>query len=139
MISMTIDFDKRFEEKMPDVATYPGIYAVWAYNGDTKNPQWVLLDIGQAKNMANRHSTHERKQQWQEFAEQHKMGLVFYTTEMTNDHNYRDIAEAALLYKFQPLCPTDGKDGYHHEDVKISVIGHLKNVFGEFIVLNTDK
>lgn len=139
MISITLDFDKRFEGKIPDAATYPGIYAVWAYNDNAKNPIWQLLDIGQAKNIASRHSTHERKPQWEKFAKDNNMKLIFYTAEISNEHNYRDIAEAALLYKFQPKCPTDGKDGYHHEEANIRVIGRLKNVFGEFSVPNTDK
>ncbi|MBQ7177104.1 MAG: hypothetical protein IJS08_06785 [Victivallales bacterium] len=134
-----LDFDKRFEEKMPDAATYPGIYAVWAYNNQKDNPVWALLDIGQAKNMSDRFSMHERKQLWQKYVENHEMKLVIYTAEIGNEHNYRDIAEAALLYKFQPICPTNGKEGYHHEDAKICVIGHLKDVFGEFSVFNTDK
>lgn len=97
------------------------------------------MDIGQAKNIASRHSTHERKPQWEKFAKDNNMKLIFYTAEISNEHNYRDIAEAALLYKFQPKCPTDGKDGYHHEEANIRVIGRLKNVFGEFSVPNTDK
>ena len=139
LTSIMLNFDKRFEEKVPEAATYPGIYVVWAYNNQKDKPEWVLLDIGQAKNVSNRFSTHERKPLWEQYVATEKMKLVIYTAEITNEHNYRDIAEAALLYKFQPICPTAGKEGYHHQDAKICVTGHLKDVFGEFSVINTDK
>lgn len=139
MIEITLDFDKRFEGEIPEAATYSGIYVVYAYNGDTNAPKWSLLDIGQANNVSERHSTHERKGAWEAYAKKHKMKLIFYTAEINNEHNYRDIAEAALLYKYQPMCATDGKSGYHHGDARIMVVGCLKNAFGEFSVRNTDK
>ena len=139
MTEITIDFDKRFEGGIPDAATYPGIYVVYAYNGNANAPRWDLLDIGQANNMFERHSTHERKESWVAYAKTHNMKLVFYTAEINNEHNYRDIIESALLYKYQPLCATDGKSGYHHEDARITVVGRLKNAFGEFVIRNTDK
>ena len=139
MINIVLDFDKRFEGDVPAVATYSGIYVVYAYNGSVKDPKWVLLDIGQAKDMHERHSNHERRAKWEEYVTKNNMELVIYTAEITNEHNYRDIAEAALLYNFKPLISQDGKDGYHHEDVRIQVDGKLKAVFGEFVVYNTDK
>lgn len=139
MVEVNIDFDKRFESMVPPEATYGGIYVVFAFNGDAKKPVWSLLDVGQANNIYTRHLHHERKSQWEAFAKTNNRKLVIYTCELSNEHGYRDIAEAALLYTFQPLCPTDGKDGYHHGDVKISVDGHLKNAFGSFVLHNTDR
>ena len=88
MINITLDFDKRFEGKIPDAATYPGIYAVWAYKDEGGDSKWVLLDVGQAKNMADRHATHERKPQWLKYAKDNAMKLIYYTAEINNDHNY---------------------------------------------------
>ena len=139
MTEITIDFDKRFEGEIPQAATYPGIYVVYAYNGDSNAPRWALLDIGQAKNIFERHLTHERRGAWELYARNNNMRLILYTAEMNNEHNYRDIAEAALIYKCQPLCATDGKSGYHHGEVRIIVVGHLKKAMGEFIIHNTDK
>ena len=139
MVNIVLDFDKRFEGEVPAAATYSGIYVVYAYNGSAQDPKWVLLDVGQAKDMYERHSSHERRAKWEEYAAKHSMKIVIYTAEITNEHNYRDIAEAALLYNFKPLISTDGRNGYHHEDACIRVDGRLKAAFGEFVVLNTDK
>ena len=138
MVNITLDFDKRFEDSIPTAATYSGIYVVYAYNASTKVPKWVLLDIGQAKNMYERYANHERRAKWEEYAKTKAMKLVIYTAEISNEHKYRDIAEAALLYNFKPLIPTEGKDGYHHENAYIRVDGRLKAAFGEFVVNNTD-
>lgn len=139
MIIISLDFDKRFEQEIPPEATYGGIYVVYSYNGDEVNPEWWLLDVGQANDIYKRHQGHERKPAWQKFAMEHNSILVLYTAEITNEHNYRDIAEAALLYKFQPICVTDGKNGYHHGDVTISVTGRLEKAFGEFSLSNTGR
>ena len=134
MKNIELNFDKRFASGVPDTAKYSGIYVVYAYN--SQSGSWKLLDIGQAVNMYERHLKHERKSQWEKVAKETKSDIYIYTAEISNEHSHRDVAEAALLYKFKPLCATDGKQGYHHGDVKIVVKGMLAKAFGVFTVCN---
>lgn len=138
MINITLNFDHRYENEVPADGAFPGIYVVYAYNGNRESPNWALLDIGQADDIYQRHLRHERKPRWLDYIRERNMRLVIYAANMTNENQHRDIAEAALLFRFQPLISSDGRAGYHHGDVEITVTGNLQNAFGTFVLHNTD-
>lgn len=138
MTNITLEFNHRYEDAVPEDAVFPGIYVVYAYNGNRASPTWVLLDIGQADDIYHRHLSHERRPRWLEYAHEHNMRLIIYAARITNENNHRSIAEAALLFRFQPLIPADGRSGYHYGDVTITVTGNLQNAFGTFVLHNTD-
>ena len=139
MTKITLNFNARYENSIPATVTHPGIYVVFAYNNDNSNPHWALLDIGEAENIYERHRHHERSVLWQKYVYEHGMTLIYYTAEIDNEHNQRMIAEAALLFRFQPLFSSDGKKGYHHGEVELSVTGRLQAAFGTFVQRNTDE
>lgn len=138
MVEIELNFDKRYEDKVGADANIPGIYVVFAFNGDANAPRWELLDIGQSDNIYQRHLSHERRQSWESFASENSMHLIIYTARITNEYSHRDIAEAALLFRFQPRYSSDGKQGFHHGDVHIIVKGRLEAAFGAFVQRNTD-
>lgn len=138
MIDITLNFDSYYADEVPESATYSGVYVVYAHKKVSGKDVWTLLDVGQGVNIYNRHSRHERKTKWAKYAKDNGMKLYIYCAKQTNEHKHLDIAEAAILYKFQPLIPTDGKEGYHHGDAKIDVHGLLGKAFGTFTVKNTD-
>ena len=138
MTKITLNFNERYENAIPASVVHPGIYVVFAYNNDSANPNWVLLDIGEAENIYERHCHHERANLWVNYAHEHGMILVYYVAEIGNEHEHRKIAEAALLFRFQPLISSDGKQGYHHGDVELTVTGRLQTAFGAFVQRNTD-
>lgn len=136
-MNIAVDFSLGYKNDVPKTATFGGIYVVYALSKSDAN-SWTLLDIGQAKNIFERHEKHERKPLWLAYAKKYNCDLVYYLAQIDNSNYHRDIAEAALLYKMQPRCATDGKDGYHHGDVTITVKGYLQNAFGTFSLKNTD-
>ena len=121
-MEIKLNFDCKYYGAIPESANFGGIYLVYA-NLLTNRDSWTLLDIGQSQNIYERHVGHERKQQWIDYAKAHNCELVYFAAKISNENMYRDIAEAALLYKWQPKCPTDGKEGYHHGNVKIVLTG----------------
>lgn len=138
MRAVTVNFTERYEGTIPNTATYGGIYAVYAYNKNQHFPRWVLLDIGQAENVYLRHQSHERAREWSAFAERNGMVLIYYVARLSNEDKQRDMAEAALIFRFQPQCESQCKNGYHHEDVVVQVEGRLQNAMGRFVQLRTD-
>lgn len=136
-MNIAVDFSLRYENCIPQTATFGGIYVVYAHSKNDANI-WTLLDIGQAKNIFERHEKHERKPLWLAYAKKYNCDLIYYLAQIDNANYHRDIAEAALLYKMQPKYATDGKDGYHHGDVTITVTGSLQKAFGTFSLKNMD-
>lgn len=137
-MKIELNFSKRYEVTIPQDASFGGIYVVYAFNGLSDSPLWKLLDIGEADNIYNRYLRHERKRLWERFATDNNMKLVYYLAEINNEHNYRKIAEAAMLFRFQPMFDKSGLQGYHHGEVEIVVKGGLENAFGSFIQRDTD-
>ena len=125
MTEITLNFDKSYQGEIPSSEMRGGIYLVYAKGGSAEKPTWTFLDVGQGANIYNRHLNHERKSEWISYAKKHNESLAFFTAEVTNEHGYRDIAEAALLYKWQPKIPVDGKSDFHHDDAKIVLKGYF--------------
>lgn len=131
----------RRESKKARMEQQGGIYCVYAGTYDAKNDTvnvQKLLYIGKADCIDDRigNDSHEHLEDWKKEV---KFGQeLIYSRAILNNADDRTIAEAAMIYKFQPPVNIAGKDGFHHQTTMIKTSGKNALLDKEFTVHNTD-
>lgn len=78
------------------VPNIPGVYTVWCQKGNTS----TLIDVGQAKDLRERLSNHERKSCWL----RHCSGVIYFYTVNISSEPHRLELELLIRYQKKPPC-----------------------------------
>lgn len=131
----------RRESEKASMEQAGGVYCVYAgtYNAEEDNVNvQKLLYIGKADCIVDRigNDSHEHLEDWKKELESEQE--LLYSRALLDDADDRTIAEAAMIYWFQPPVNKDCKDGFHHQTTKIMTSGRNTLLGEEFVVYNTD-
>jgi hypothetical protein len=135
--TIALNFDGYYEEEDLPIQSHnrAGVYVVYAGMPAEKGycDLRELLYIGRSGDMTDRlDSSHHKYNDW------HKhlyCGEILYFSFADTDDEER--AEAALIYRTQPICNDTGKNGFHHPKTTINTSGQSFGLEGFFTVWNT--
>jgi hypothetical protein len=117
-----------------------GIYAVYAglYNSQTDTVTLNrLLYLGEAADMCNRVSGHERRPAWKR---QLRAGEVLcFSAALIGPIADRQRAEAAMIFKHKPVCNTEYVDSFPFETTTIGTGGRNALMHASFTVTRVEK
>jgi hypothetical protein len=136
--TIKLDFDGYYDEdELPPLAhDCAGVYVV--YKGlaisEKQCKLHKLLYIGRSGDLTGRPSpSHHKYSSWRRRL---KDGEVLFFSFANTDDEKR--AEAALIYRIQPICNDTGKDGFHHPETTIETSGANDRMESSFTVQKTD-
>jgi hypothetical protein len=122
--TIELNFDGYYEEEELPLNKHKcsGIYVVYAGEEAGGGPElYRLLYIGESENIAKRPSKdHEKYEDWKNQLMEDEI-LYFSFAEV--DSNYREQAEAALIYHYEPICNEQGIESFNYEKTKIITSG----------------
>jgi len=119
------------------VPSKAGIYLVYVGKYDEEKDTVTLhrlIYIGEAENVNDRLSNHEKWQQWEKYISQGER-LIFSLVEVTSPD--RERAECALIYYHKPLTNDECKDTFPYEKTTIKSSGECKFITSEFTAEKT--
>lgn len=127
-MNLTLNFDGYWP--MDDAASprYPGIYCIYAA---PTAPTAYLLYIGEAQNIGQRISTHEKRLNWLETARY--VPLYLSACRITVDQGRRQ-AEAAMIYYHKPRCNIEFKTHFPFGTTTIRTTGDNANLSPGFTI-----
>jgi hypothetical protein len=136
--TIKLDFDGYYrEEGLPPVDhNSAGVYAVYAGAHTLKGRCELrkLLYVGRSNDAADRPGvSHHKYEGWH--SQLGKDDILYFSFADTNNEKR---AEAALIYKFKPVCNDTGKDGFHYPKTAIETSGSNALMDKIFTVHNTD-
>lgn len=111
------------EIKKDDVPPKPGIYCVYTCEiSNGKLSSLELIYIGESSNVNDRVANHERLPEWKELL--NPGGTLCYSFANIASPR-REIAEAAMIYKHQPLTNHEYKNDFPHETTTVKLLGKV--------------
>lgn len=118
---------------LPDTS---GIYCVYSCKvlPDSQLSVSRLLYIGKANNIRSRHLNHERLDAWKQCLSINET-LCFSCAELPIKS--LSVCEAAMIYKHQPPCNEQCKDGFYHSTTHVGTSGANLYLVPDFIVYKT--
>ena len=119
------------KENLPN---YQGVYLVYrgVYNEKTdKVSIKELLYIGQAENICERHSTHEKQTQFEESLKTGEI-LCYAATKVSSSDLSR--VEGGLIYKCQPPLNDKCTQSFNHAGTLFKVSGRCWGIPTEFTI-----
>ncbi len=135
MKTITLEFNGYYREKNKDsIAAVSGVYCVYSCIYNRKTEKWSfknLLYIGESDNVHDRIANHDKLDDWLD-----SLGTdetLFYSYANVSK-DYRERAEAALIFKVQPLFNTEHTTEFIYEDTKIITSGKNYSLPEEFTV-----
>jgi hypothetical protein len=136
--TIKLDFDGYYEEEeLPPLKhDCAGVYVVYVGYPVLKEQCKLrkLLYIGRSGDLTERPSpSHHKYDSWRRRLKDGEILLFSYA-----DTEDEKRAEAALIYRFQPVCNNTGKDGLHYPETIIETSGANDDLEGFFTVQRTD-
>ena len=140
-MAKTINLDFRGywrEVNKSGIPTESGIYAVYVckYNPKPKDTVAItkLIYIGEAKDVNDRISKHEKWTEWREEVPS-TFELCFSFAKVSSPD--RERAECALIYHHKPTCNDECKDSFPYEDTTVVSAGRHKFIKSPITVKKT--
>jgi hypothetical protein len=135
-INLEFDGYYRKEGLPPPGHDCAGIYVVYAgrHTSEGQCELRKVLYIGRSDDVDERPSlSHHKYNDWNKQLEK---GEILYFSFADTDDEKR--AEAALIYKFKPVCNDSGKKGFHYQETTLKISGKNACLGNSFTVQNTD-
>lgn len=138
------EFHLSFEGYLRDVninglPNVSGIYCVYccAYNNEKKNLSIrELIYIGEAKDLNDRISKHEK---WEDWKKSLNFGECICFSYAKIDSTYRERCEAAMINKHKPPFNTEYRYNFPYDDTTIELDGKISLLQANFKVIRKDQ
>jgi hypothetical protein len=135
---LKLEFDGYYrEEGLPPLDhDCAGVYVVYAGKRTSKGHCELrnILYIGRSGDVDERPSSkHHKYRSWHGQLEENE--ILYFSFANTDDEKR---AEAALIYKIQPVCNDSGKKGFHYSATTITTSGKNTDLEKPFTVRSTD-
>ena len=139
MKTISLDFNGFWREvNKRGVPSKSGVYCVYTcvHNKEEKTVTInKLLYIGESSNVHDRISNHDRLDDWKKHLKANETLCYSFAAINSND---RERAEAALIYKHQPLTNEEHMDHFIYEDTKMLLSGKTAKLSTNFTVRKTN-
>jgi len=115
-----------------------GVYCVYECRYNEKEERISikkLLYIGEAEEVNDRISNHEKLKEWNKYVENGNTLCYSFSPVDTSD---RERVEAALIYKHKPLVNTEYKDSFPYDTTHIKTEGKNKFLEKSFTVYKSE-
>lgn len=134
MKTIELEFIGYYRDRNDDeIIDTSGIYCVYAINEKAKTGR--LIYIGEAKDVKDRLSDHEKYDDWWAELRENETTLYYSCAKVSSTDRKR--AEAALIYKHQPTVNDLLKDNFSHPDTTIEITGITLGLKTKFTVETT--
>lgn len=135
----TLKFDGYWRDEVKaSIPKNSGIYCVYecTHNQEKKNVTiHRLIYIGEADNVNDRISNHEKRDQWMNYVRSGNTLCYSFGSFPKTD---RDRVEAALIFKHKPPVNEEYKNNFPFDKTTISLSGEIKFLIPNFTVEGTD-
>lgn len=122
MKEISLNF-KGYTTNRGDAHYGPGIYLVYVGTSFIYSSPRRLLYIGEAENIFHRLSCHEKQRDWERYLQPGE--VLLYSFARTATETERKMAEAALIYKYEPPVNIEFKYNYPFSTVAVRSSGAI--------------
>ena len=137
--TISLNFNHGYLIDKANVTSKAGIYIVYVgkYHEEKDTVSLhKLIYIGEAKDVQNRLSKHEKWKKWKRYVSEGEI-LIFSVAGVDIPDSER--AECALIYYCQPSTNDECKDEFSYDKTTIKSTGNCKFIESEFTVERTEK
>lgn len=137
--TFNIEFDGYWrEQNIGGVPEESGVYCVYecTYNSSEKTVTIRrLIYIGEADNVRNRITNHEKKNDWMRYVRSGNVLCFSFAPVLTAD---RSRVEAALIFKHKPPVNEEYKNSFPFDRTTISISGKTAELITQFTLERTE-
>jgi len=137
--TISLNFNHGYLIDKVNVPSKAGIYIVYVgkYNEEKDTVSLhKLIYIGEAKDVKNRLSKHEKWKKWKRYVSEGEILIFSVAGAVSPD---RERAECALIYYRKPSTNDECKDEFSYDKTTIKSTGNCKFIKSEFTVERTEK
>ena len=124
-MSIDLIFDGYWPVPTPDVASFSGIYCVYAWSEVPR-----LLYIGESENIRDRVANHDRQSDWERAADGDALRFSAAAVPAAD----RKLAEAAMIYEHQPPCNEEYRGKFTLPLTCVTATGKNEGLTSYFLV-----